>query len=143
MPGILECCIAEIQQWMTVNKLKLNGDKTEIILLSSSFHRGETFSDNIQVGGVEIRPSSAARKLGVIFDNHLTLNAHFRKVCSTAYFHLRNISNIQESLTLDSAVSLVRAFVSSGLNYYVTLCSAEYLIYLCKSCNGSKIWLPG
>ena len=87
----LECCIAEIQQWMTVNKLKLNGEKTEITLFSSSFHRGEIFSDNIQVSGVGIFPASSARSLGVIFDNHLTLDAHVRKVCSTAYFHLHSI----------------------------------------------------
>ena len=113
----LECCITEIQQWMTVNKLKLNGDKTDIILLSSSFHRGEIFSDNIQVSGVEICPASAARNLGVIFDNHLTLDAHVRKVCSTAYFHLRNISSIRGTFRLDLAVALVHASVSSRLDY--------------------------
>ena len=87
----LEWRIAEIQPWMTVKKLKLNGDKTEIILLSSSFHRGEIFSDNIQVSGVGIFPDSFARNLGVIFDNHLTLDAHFKKIFSATYFLLHSI----------------------------------------------------
>ena len=78
---------------MTDDKLKLNGDKIEIILLSSSFHRSEIFSDT-QVSGVEICPASSSRNHGVIFDNHLTLDAHVRKVCSIAYFHLCHISSI-------------------------------------------------
>ena len=86
-------------------------------MLSSTFHRGEIFADNIQVNGVGICPATSARNLGVIFDNHLTMDAHVRKVCCTAYFHLRKISSIRGALTQDSAVSLVHAFVSSRLDY--------------------------
>ena len=50
----LEKCIIEIQDWMKFNKLKLNGDKTEIVLLSSQFNRREVHIDNIQIGDVDI-----------------------------------------------------------------------------------------
>ena len=119
----LERCIIEIQDWMKFNKLKLNGDKTEIVLLSSQFNRREVHIDNIQIGDVDIKPSSSARNLGVIFDSHLTMDIHVRKVCSTAYYHLRNISSIRRSLTRESATSLVHAFVSSRVDYCNSLLS--------------------
>ena len=119
----LERCIIEIQDWMKFNKLKLNGDTTEIVLLSSQFNRREVHIDNIQIGDVDIKPSSSARNLGVIFDSHLTMDIHVRKVCSTAYYHLRNISSIRRSLTHESATSLVHAFVSSRVDYCNSLLS--------------------
>ena len=108
---------------MKFNKLKLNGDKTEIVLLSSQFNRREVHIDNIQIGDVDITPSSSARNLGFIFDSHLTMDIHVRKVCSTAYHHLRNISSIRRSLTHESATSLVHAFVSSRVDYCNSLLS--------------------
>ena len=37
----LEKCITDIKNWMTTNKLKLNGEKTEIIIL---FNKSNNFT---------------------------------------------------------------------------------------------------
>ena len=34
----LLCCISDIQDWMTANRLKLNADKTQFIWLGSSYY---------------------------------------------------------------------------------------------------------
>ena len=36
----LECCIKEVKQWMTCNKLKLNDDKTEAMTVGTHFRSG-------------------------------------------------------------------------------------------------------
>jgi hypothetical protein len=119
----LERCLVEIQAWMTKNKLKLNEDKTEIIILSSPFNRQEINVEHIQVGTAAISPALSVRNLGVIFDSHLTMGNHVRRVCSTAYYHLRNISSIRKALTHDSVIALVHAFVSCRLDYCNSLLS--------------------
>ena len=119
----LERCLVEIQAWMTKNKLKLNEDKTEIIILSSPFNRQEINVEHIQVGTAAISPALSVRNLGVIFDSHLTMGNHVRRICSTAYYHLRNISSIRKALTHDSVIALVHAFVSCRLDYCNSLLS--------------------
>ena len=37
-PARIESCINDIKQWMTVNKLKLNNDKTEFLVITSKNH---------------------------------------------------------------------------------------------------------
>jgi len=43
-------CIVEIQTWITTNKLKLNGDKTELIILSLPFS-GQNINFEYTTGG--------------------------------------------------------------------------------------------
>ena len=65
------------------NKLKLNEDKTEIIILSSPFNQQDINVEHIQVGTAAISPALSVRNLGVVSDSHLTMGNHVRKVCST------------------------------------------------------------
>ena len=40
----IENCVADIRHWMDVNKLKLNYDKTEFMLIYSKYHTCPLFS---------------------------------------------------------------------------------------------------
>ena len=42
---------------------------------------------------------------------------HVQKVCKTCYYHLRQLRSIRGSLSADSSSALVRAFISSRLDY--------------------------
>ena len=56
----MESCIADISQWMHSDKLKLNSDKTECLLIG-------TISGNDQLGNVNITSKfGACIKNGVI-----------------------------------------------------------------------------
>ena len=46
----MERCIVEGQAWITTNRLKLNGDKTKLIIPSSPFNRQEIDVEHIQAG---------------------------------------------------------------------------------------------
>ena len=114
----LEMCIKEINEWMNANYLKLNGDKTELIFLQSKWHPIVTQElCSVTVGNNIVLPVESVRNLGVIFDSHLSMDAHVRNVCKRAFFEIRNISRIRKFLTSHAAKSLVHAFVTSKLDY--------------------------
>ena len=110
-------CINELNSWMTANFLKLNQDKTEILVFKRAHHNITDELNLIDIGGNVIHPAHSARNLGVVFDTSLTLECHIKKVCKNAYFEIRNISKIRKYLTDAAAATLVHAFVTSKLDY--------------------------
>ena len=81
---------------MTINKLKLNGDKTEFILHGQKCHLSETVVNHLSIGGSYVSPSSSVRSLGVLLDSELSMQPQISSVglCKSAYFHLRNLVRI-------------------------------------------------
>ena len=63
----VERCVEEIDLWMCKNLLKLNQDKTELVVISSKF-RIRPNLEYVLVGVEFIAPKSSARNLGVIMD---------------------------------------------------------------------------
>ena len=68
----VEICINSIRDWMLTNKLKLNDDKTEVLLLNpqsvpKQFH-------SIKIGEEIINFSESAKNLGVVMNNALSMH---------------------------------------------------------------------
>ena len=61
------CSVEEIDRWMISNKLKLNDDKTELIVFSSKYRPRPCLS-NVQIGSEGIEQSNTVRNLGILFD---------------------------------------------------------------------------
>ena len=72
----LQSCLASVQSWMSTNKLKLNPDKREFLLIGNERQRSKYLSVfPIELLGVETYPAKSARNFGVIFDKTST-SAH-------------------------------------------------------------------
>ena len=69
----VEACINEIQAWTKNNKLQLNADKTEYLIVASLNVLPKITLRPINISGVEIEPSVSANKLGVMFDKQLNM----------------------------------------------------------------------
>ena len=75
----------------------------------------------IELLGVKTNPAKSARNLGVIFDKHFTFHSHISAVCSSCFYHMRDLRRIRHHLDLNSAKLLATALVSSHLHYYNSL----------------------
>ena len=109
-------CVVALEQWMFANKLKLNKEKTELIVLSSKF-REEPNVKSLDIGGEIIHSSNYVRNIGVLFDKHLTMAEHVSFVCKCSFYQLRRIAKIRKYLSLESAKTLIHAFVTSRLDH--------------------------
>lgn len=112
----VENCVAAICRWMDINELKLNHDKTEVMLIHSKYRNGPSF-DNFNIGDETLPTTASAKSLGVIFDEHMSFDAHVSGVCKSSFYHLRNLSKIRKYLTKESSEVAVHAFVTSKLDY--------------------------
>ena len=97
----VEICVQETNNWMIFNGLKLNEEKTELLLFSSRYRPSPSL-EFVRVGGEVIQPSSSVRNLGVILDPSVDMEDHIKKICKTCHFHLTNISKIRSYLDCES-----------------------------------------
>ena len=110
----VERCVKEIDLWMCKNLLKLNQDKTELVVISSKF-RNRPNLEYVRVGDEFIAPNLSVSSLGVNMDNYFCMEQHVQKICSEANYHLRKIPKIRKYLTQDSAQILIHAFITLSL----------------------------
>ena len=107
-------CLSSIKYWMSENFLKLNEDKTEVLIIGSSEQKQPIIS---RLGNLAVDSNSTVKNLGVLIDSELNFNSHINNVTKIAFFHLRNIARIRPYLSLDDAKTLIHAFVFSRLDY--------------------------
>ena len=114
----LHSCLASVQSWMSTNKLKLNPDKTEFLLIGNERQRSKYLSMcPIELLGVKTNPAKSARNVSVIFYKNFTFRSHISVVCNSYFFHMRDLRRIRHHLDLDSAKLLATALMSSRLDY--------------------------
>ena len=100
----LQSCLASAQSWMSTNKLKLNPDKTEFLLIGNDWQRNKFRSVfPIELLGVKTNPAKSARNLRVIFDKNFTFRLYVSSVCSSCFYHMWDLWRIRNHLDLDSA----------------------------------------
>ena len=108
--------LADIDTWMTLNRLKLNKEKTELLVIHSR-HRPPPAFTSLKIGSEVVLPSDSARNVGIIFDNTMTMVPHINSTCKSAFYHLRNIARIRKFISLKTTETLVHAFVNSKLDF--------------------------
>ena len=118
-----QSCTSQLKSWMTVNKLKLNEDKSSLILPSS-----------VDLNGSSITISSSVCNLGVTFDQSLSFCQHVANVCRLCYLEIRRISSVRHHLSDDTTKTLLNAFVLSRLDY----CNALLLVLQNTSMKNSR-----
>jgi hypothetical protein len=103
--------------WLTSNRLTVNPSKTEFLLIGTPQQRSKVVSPSISFQGAILKPSADARNLGVIFDSSLSYTKHISNICSTSFYHIRQLRQVRASLDLNSSIILANALVSSKLDY--------------------------
>ena len=104
---------------MNSNGLKLNENKTELIVFGSTSMLSKINAHNISlcVGENNIQSVNKVRNLGVIFDSNMSFNNKISNISRSIRYQLRNLSFIRKSLTKDAAEKLIHALISSRLDF--------------------------
>ena len=85
------------------NKLQLNPDKTEIILITSK-HNQKSLSVPffVDMNGTSIHLSSTVRNFGVTLDQNFSFQQHVSRTCQFCYLELRRVFSIRHYLSQDA-----------------------------------------
>ena len=128
----VENCVADICHWMDINELKLNHDKTEIMLIYSKYHSRPPLG-YFNTGNERMTTTAKARSLRVVLDDNMLFDVHVSDICRSSFCQLRNVSKIKKYLKRESSEIAVHGFVTSKLDY----CNS--LLYGCRKTQLKKL----
>ena len=107
--------LKDLESWMNDHFLKLNPDKTEIILFTPD--RTQKLIGLMHPYTGHIRLRNSVNLLGVNLDDTLTLEPHVNSVISSCYFHLRELGKLKHVLSSEDLLTLTHSVISSKLDY--------------------------
>ena len=114
----MQSCISDVNAWATANMLKLNDNKTELMLVTSNRTKHlHNLPTSITIGIAQVHFKQSVKNLCFTLDCHLTMNAHVTNIARTCYFELRRLASIRRFLAGSATVTLVSAFVLSRIDY--------------------------
>jgi hypothetical protein len=118
---------------MQSNFLKLNEDKTEIIVFGTKPKLTSLGSVQVRIGDNYITPSPTAKDLGVTYDQQMSMGIHVNNVCRSIYHQIHNIAQIRKYLSKPAIKTVVQACVTSRLDY------ANAILYGLPTCTINKL----
>ena len=108
----MQLSISDVKAWATANMLRLNDNKTELMLVTSKRTKHlNSLPTSITIDNAQIHFKKSVKNLGFTLDCHLTMNAHVSNIARTCYFELRRLASICRFLTSTATATLVSAFV--------------------------------
>ena len=109
--------IIDVRNGMINDRLLLNDDKTEFLLLGTRQQVAKVNITNITVVNTVVTSETAVKNLGAWFDSTPEMSTHVSKICSGAFYHLHNIRRIRKFMGLEDTKTLDPAFLTSRVDY--------------------------
>ena len=116
MVPLLTVHVSDICLRMQRNELKLNKEKTDILLIHSKFWNCPSL-DEIILGNEQLTMARTVITLGIIFAQEISFNDQINQLCRTSFSFLRNLFKIHKYLTDEATSKVVLAFVTTKLDY--------------------------
>ena len=137
-------CLAEIKKWMVTNFMKLNEDKTELLLIGKPLVLKKfDLEVKIQFGSTYITPTVCSgsnwKSLGVMLDGSLTLERQINNVKKNCSWTMTNLRTIRKYLDEKVKLMLVKQLIISKLDF----CNSLYFNIPMKRLKKLKSILNG
>ena len=118
---------------MAADQLKLNEDKTEVVLNGTQQQLDEVNIAHLDIGQATVPiVSSAVRNLGSWFNVNLKTSEKIKKTCQSFYYHLHNIREIRKFLTPAPTKLLVQGVIMACIDYCNGLLFGVPAVHLSK-----------
>lgn len=122
LPALMD----KIKIWMHSHFLKINPDKTEIIVFLPNSLKEKSTINGAFLDGDCIRFSHVVKNLGFKLDRLLSMESQVNSIVSHCYKLIGDVARIRDLLSDTDAVSLMHAIVSSRVDYCNSLfCGIE------------------
>ena len=134
----VQLCVDYVGRWLAGNRLKLNNDKTDALLVRSRERVSVSQENHLRVRNNNTSFKVRVKNLGVYTDAVLFMVKHTDHISRSAYLEIRRISSIRHLLTTKATAQLMCSFVLSRLDY----CSSAHRHQLLSDVQAAKSSKP-
>ena len=118
--GLMEGLVDDLEgvaRWVGTNKLKLNGQKTQLLLLSRKQRAKELEHVDIEMNGQKIERSKCVKCLGMLLDDGLTWKEQVQNVRKRCFAGLAKLRRLKDVLPSGIKKKAYNALVLPHLDY--------------------------
>ena len=112
----LQSCINEIDEWYTNNRLKINADKTNVILVSSRAKQVRK-ELNVNLKGTKLKQVDSVRYLGLTIDSKLTWDNHVKHLCKNLSYKVASLRRLSNTLNTTLLNTLYKSTIQPCIDY--------------------------
>ena len=114
---LLQNDVHSIHRWYTQNNLKVNAEKTKIMLLSTR----KAYNLNIYMDGTKMEQVHNFKYLGVEIDEHLTWDIHVKRLTRLISMKLFSLRNMSQYLDVKSLKLMYNTIILPCIDYSCTV----------------------
>uniref|UniRef100_A0A669EEK3 Reverse transcriptase domain-containing protein n=1 Tax=Oreochromis niloticus TaxID=8128 RepID=A0A669EEK3_ORENI len=101
----------DVKQWLSLNFLKLNENKTEVVIFGNFNHIDST------LGALSSYRKTHVKNLGVYIDGSFKLNKQVSAVVQSCFFQLRQLAKVKPYLPANVFERVIHLFLTCRLDY--------------------------
>ena len=117
----MEKALSSLDAWFRTNGLKVNADKTQLMLLGSPQNLRTLIDIRVSFRDHVLTPVPAAKNLGLFFDSPLSWDRHISYVTQRCFGVLTGLSHLRGHLPTAVLSALIHALVFSQLRYCISI----------------------
>ena len=117
----LQASISQLMHWFKINKLSINSDKTNTMLLSSMKHKFRATKLDMKVDDTVLEQVEEIKYLGLVIDSHLTWKSHIYSLCKKISPKLVALARLSHILNKDTLLKIYNGTIQPILDYCCTV----------------------
>ena len=117
----MELNLNSLSKWFCKNGMKINAEKTQLIVFGTRQNLRQLPPVSIQFMGATVTGSPSVRNLGVVFDQHMSFAPHVDDVVRRCTGVLIGLCHCRHSLPRYLLVTLVQSLVVSSIRYGISV----------------------
>ena len=106
-----------VKNWIDHNRLKMNSDKTEFILIGFRQQLQKCHSKQININSENTAKSETIKYLGAWIDSNLSFKKHITERCKMAVWNLHKLKHIRNILNQETCHTLVCGLILTHVDY--------------------------
>ena len=109
----LQSCLNNISSWYRENRLKINSDKSKVMLVGSKAQIKSLNVDEFisNYDGMPLELVENAKYLGMTINSNISWDFHVQRLCQNMYFHLSLLSRLRRIFPRDLLLQVYKSYV--------------------------------
>ena len=113
--------MTKVHEWIKANKLLINFDKSNFMIMSSSRKAYSSQSLHLYVNGNEIKQVAQCIFLGVVVDHNFTWKPHIQHVVNKISKGIGILNRAKRFLFNESLLTLYNSLLKPHFTYYIDI----------------------